>query len=141
MQGPFPVAARVGFRGYLSFVLLVGAVACGSQGHRTSNEQEYAEAGIITGIAATAAIIQAARGRAEPVRSADECCAVCDRCSFPCGDGCLGIGNVCMKPKGCACYDTQLPIGHRPARSDLPCLNEPTEGGPDGVVIPLGIEY
>jgi hypothetical protein len=106
-----------------------------------NNRGEYAEAGVAAGIAVTASIIQSARSQAKPVKSVKECCAICDHCSFPCGDSCVPIGNVCLKPKGCACYDSQLPISERPPRSEQPCLNQSPEGNHDGVVVPMGVEY
>ncbi len=110
--------------------------SCGGSGTGTSNQQAYAEAGVIAGIAVTAALIQAARSKATSVKKADTCCAVCDKCSYPCGNTCLAIGNICYQPSGCACYDSQLPPGERPPERDLPCIVPPGEDTP--VVVPMG---
>jgi hypothetical protein len=127
-----------------SILLLTIAViyspGCGASGAGSSGPA-YAEAGLVAGIAVTAAVIQAARGRAQPLKKVDKCCAVCNHCSFPCGDTCLTIGNICFKPTGCACYDSQLPIEDRPPQSDAPCAAPPGATGGDAVVVPLGVSY
>jgi hypothetical protein len=122
-------------------ISIVSAVGCGGSGTGSPNNLEYAEAGAVAGIAVTAALIQAARGSAKPLVKADKCCAVCNHCTFPCGDMCLTIGNICLKPTGCACYDSQLPIEDRPPQSDIPCVSPPGETGGDAVVVPLGVSY
>ncbi len=125
----------------LAFTLLC-VFACGSAsspGSRTRGE--YAEAGIAAGIAVTAAIIQAARGRAKPVKKIDQCCAICDKCSFPCGDTCITTGNICYRPQGCACYDSQLPPEHRPPENDAPCGTVPDENGNAPAVVPMGVAF
>jgi hypothetical protein len=136
--------------GYYKWLISIACALCslslmtcggGSQRIDNHNQQEYAEAGVVAGIAVTAAIIQSARSQSKPVKSAKECCAICDRCSFPCGNSCVSIGSICFKPKGCACYDSQLPISERPPRSDHPCLNESPEGNHDEVIVPMGVEY
>jgi hypothetical protein len=110
--------------------------SCGGSAPGNKSQSEYAEAGVITGIAVTAAVIQSARSRATPGKKKDQCCAICNRCSYPCGDTCLTIGNICFKPDGCACYDSQLPPSQRPPEPDLPCAVEPGEG--TAVVAPVG---
>lgn len=129
----------------MQVILCIGALGCGgssSSGHNShSNNAAYAEAGIAAGIAVTAAIIKAARGKAKPIQKVDQCCAICDKCSFPCGDTCLTTGNICFKPDGCACYDSQLPPEHRPPESDLPCGPAPDGNGNAPAVIPMGVAF
>lgn len=121
--------------------MLVFTACGGPSDNRTRQQHEYTEAGVAAGIAVTAALIQSARRQAKPIKSASECCAVCDNCSFPCGNSCIPIGAVCLKPDGCACYDSQLPIAERPPEGDRPCLNQMDDGNADGVVVPAGGEY
>jgi hypothetical protein len=123
-------------------ICLLFIAACGGPSdNRTRQQHEYTEAGVAAGIAVTAALIQSARRQAKPIKSASECCAICNNCSFPCGDGCVPIGAVCLKPDGCACYDSQLPIPDRPPQWDQPCLKQTDDGNMDGVMIPAGVEY
>ncbi len=126
---------------------LIIAVACGgssSGGNPSSsssrNREEYAEAGLFAGIAVTAALIQSARGQARPVKRADQCCAVCDKCTFPCGDTCIVVGTICFRPSGCACYDSQLPRDQRPPESDLPC-NQAMDKDGTPVTVPMGVTF
>ena len=127
-------------RPVVALVVLIAVTACGGNSNNRKNYRanEYGEAGVAAGIAVTAAIIQSARRQAKPLKSATECCAICDHCAFPCGDSCIPIGAVCLKPNGCACYDSQLPIGERPPRRDQPCLNTPNDGMPDNPQFPVG---
>ena len=127
-------------------ILLCGVLSasgCGSSGgssRHASASGAYAEAGVVAGIAVTAAIIQAARGKARQDKKKDQCCAICDKCSFPCGDSCITAGNICFKPVGCACYDSQLPPADRPPESDLPCGIGPDENG-NPIVVPTGVSF
>ena len=125
----------------LACVLLSVTGCAQSSGAGSRTQGEYAEAGIVGGIAVTAAIIQAARGRAKPVGKVEQCCAVCDHCSFPCGDTCIPIGSICYKPQGCACYDSQLPPEHRPPENNNPCGPSPNEDGDAPAVIPMGVSF
>ena len=97
------------------------------------NQQEYGEATVVAAIAVTAAIIQTARSQAPALQRPSECCAICDQCSFPCGDECVPIGAVCARAAGCACYDSQLPPEHRPAPREDACASMTPPGGPDAV--------
>ena len=125
----------------ISMAGVLSVTACGGSNTAPHNQREYTEAGVAAGIAVTAAIIQTARSQSKPLKSAKECCAICDHCTFPCGDGCAPIGTVCFKPPGCACYDSQLPISERPPRSDHPCVNQAPDDNQDGVIVPMGVEY
>ncbi len=126
-------------RNSVSAAALFVATGCGGTAGGSSNSRgEYAQAGLVAGIAVTAALIQAARGSAKPLQKGDICCTVCDKCSFPCGDSCLLTGSICFKPIGCACYDSQLPSDNRPPESDLPCATHPGDPNSDTVVVPMG---
>lgn len=126
----------------LTVLVIVGTLGCGGTTNPgPGSKAAYAEAGVVAGIAVTAAIIQAARGKAQPIKKVDQCCAICDKCSFPCGDTCLTTGNICFKPDGCACYDSQLPLDQRPPESDLPCGPTPDGNGNAPAVIPMGVAF
>lgn len=93
----------------------------------------------VAAIAGAATVISLARSQAQPqapVGSPTECCAVCDACSFPCGDACLRNGMICLKPKGCACYENQLPDGESQRLPD-PNLTCPQEMSPVAPVVPF----
>lgn len=134
VHSPTPTMRRYLFVPVILLPLLWGS--CGGSGPGTANRDEYAQAGVVAGIAVTAALIQTARGKAHPVKKTDQCCAICDKCSYPCGNVCLTIGNICYQPPGCACYDSQLPLDERPPERDLPCALPPGEDTP--VVVPMG---
>ncbi|MDD5308104.1 MAG: hypothetical protein PHU25_12350 [Deltaproteobacteria bacterium] len=101
------------------------------------NCEEYGEAIGMTAFAVTASLIEAARSKDLPARRPDECCVVCDRCSFPCGDVCQPIGSFCARSTGCSCFDSQLPPDQRPPQWDRPCLGEPPSGTETPEALPL----
>ncbi|MDD5308107.1 MAG: hypothetical protein PHU25_12365 [Deltaproteobacteria bacterium] len=122
-----------------TILLALFAVSVGCGGASAQQEEKMQEAGALAAVAGAAAVVGVARSQGTSgAKRAGECCAICDRCSFPCGDECLPNGTVCLKPQGCACYDSEVPSSERP-RTDAPCALGAGTAEPDGraVVVPI----
>lgn len=121
----------------ISILIAIGAMIASCGGSNATREKE---AVAVAAVAGAAQVVSLARSQSpDSQKSAKECCVVCDKCSFPCGDRCLPNGSVCMKPKGCACYASDIPVAERPSRPDydMPCTPAAIEGEDQAPVTPI----
>ena len=88
---------------WLVFVVL-GATACGS----AARNDKAVAAGVVAATAVTLEVIRQAQAKNPNLPSAENCCVICDPCSFPCGDLCVVYGTFCTVPPGCACSDSTV---------------------------------
>lgn len=125
---------RAVFSPILTVVVLLAS--CGGSDQR----EKYGEAATVAVVAGAAEVITAARSRSSDAQdNAGECCAICDRCSFPCGDTCVRNGTLCMKSQGCACYESQVARNERLPLGETQCATLPDEPNPEPLppVVPV----